>query len=63
MQDNASKAELAGEFDPKNFVDQVPNKDSLPSWKVQLLAKQIAEKYMKETLEQRKVKKILQREF
>ncbi|XP_053378616.1 espin-like [Mercenaria mercenaria] len=50
-----SKVELTGEWDPKNFVDKVPNKESLPAWKVQLQARQIAEKTMKETLEHRKV--------
>jgi len=36
-------------------VDKVPNKADLPSWKVQLQARQIAEKAMKETVEKRKV--------
>ncbi|XP_052226892.1 espin-like [Dreissena polymorpha] len=49
------KMELKGEWDPKNFIDQVPNRGDLPAWKVQLAAKQIAEKAMKETLEKRKV--------
>lgn len=46
---------MKGEWDPKNFVDQVANHDTLPQWKVMLFAKQIAEKTMKETLEKRKV--------
>ncbi|XP_052821016.1 espin-like isoform X2 [Mya arenaria] len=49
------KMKLEGEWDPKNFVDQVPNRKDLPAWKVQLQARQIAEKVMKETLEKRKV--------
>lgn len=56
--ENGTKADLAGEFDPKNFVDKVPNKDNLPSWKVQMMARQLAEKTMKETLEQRKVEAV-----
>ncbi|WAR15214.1 ESPNL-like protein [Mya arenaria] len=38
------KMKLEGEWDPKNFVDQVPNRKDLPAWKVQLQARQIAEK-------------------
>ncbi|KAL4221558.1 hypothetical protein ACF0H5_019815 [Mactra antiquata] len=49
------KVELTGEWDPKNFYDKVPNHDMLPAWKLQLLARQIAEKEMKETLEKRQI--------
>lgn len=35
-------------------MDKVPNREDLPAWKVQLQARQIAEKTMKETLVKRK---------
>ncbi|XP_046328941.2 espin-like isoform X1 [Haliotis rufescens] len=55
----APAGRLDGEFDPKNFLDQVPERDSsgqpIPQWKKQMLAKGIAEKTQKEAEARRKV--------
>lgn len=49
---------LTGEFDPKNFFDKVPDTDNTgipyPDWKKQLLARQLAEKALKDAEEEKK---------
>ncbi|XP_052082827.1 probable protein kinase DDB_G0277539 isoform X2 [Mytilus californianus] len=49
---------LMGEFDPKNFMDKVPDLDpagaKYPEWKKQLLARQLAEKALQESEEKKK---------
>lgn len=51
---------LKGDFDPKNFLDQVPENDAsgkpYPAWKKQLLARQIADKAKIEAEEKKKVR-------
>ena len=50
---------LMGEFDPKNFMEKVPDVDPVgaayPEWKKQLLARQLAEKALQESEEKKKV--------
>ena len=50
---------LTGEYDPKNFLDKVPEKDTsgkdIPPWKKLIVARQLAEKAMVEDTETRKV--------
>ncbi|XP_063408495.1 espin-like [Mytilus trossulus] len=49
---------LMGEFDPKNFMEKVPDVDPVgaayPEWKKQLLARQLAEKALQESEEKKK---------
>jgi hypothetical protein len=49
---------LTGEFDPKNFLSQVEEKNSsghpVPDWKKMIIARQLAEKAFKESEEKRK---------
>ncbi|KAK3599557.1 hypothetical protein CHS0354_035794 [Potamilus streckersoni] len=57
--ENASKVHLVGEWDPKNFLDQVPDTDGrgveIPGWRKQMLARNIAEKAYEEAQEKKKV--------
>ena len=50
---------VSEEYDPKKFVDLVPAKDTsgrgMPLWKRQLMARQMAERAMKEDEERKKV--------
>ncbi|XP_050413816.2 espin isoform X4 [Patella vulgata] len=56
---NRKSGNLTGEFDPKNFLDQVPTVDSsgvqIPDWRRQVLAKNLAQKAMTDALEKQKV--------
>ena len=49
---------LTGEFDPKNFLDKVPDTDDTgipyPDWKKHLLARQLAEKALQDAEEEKK---------
>lgn len=51
---------LEGDFDPKNFMDQIDGVDKsgnpVPDWKKQMLARNLAEKAFKEYEEKRKVR-------
>lgn len=51
---------LEGDFDPKNFMDQIDGVDKsgnpIPDWKKQMLARNLAEKAFKEYEEKRKVR-------
>ncbi|XP_050413814.2 espin isoform X2 [Patella vulgata] len=55
---NRKSGNLTGEFDPKNFLDQVPTVDSsgvqIPDWRRQVLAKNLAQKAMTDALEKQK---------
>ena len=60
FQESRSKSPLlTGEFDPKNFLDKVPDTDdtgiSYPDWKKHLLARQLAEKALQDAEEEKKV--------
>lgn len=57
--DSKSKSPtLLGEYDPKHYINKVPDVDSAgipyPAWKKQLLARQLAEKALKDAEEKRK---------
>lgn len=58
LKDRADRLVLEGEFDPKNFLDQVPDKDSggrdIPPWKRHVLARQLAEKAKNDDDERKK---------
>lgn len=53
---------LEGDFDPKNFMDQIDGVDKsgnpIPDWKKQMLARNLAEKAFKEYEEKRKLEEI-----
>ena len=60
FQESRSKSPLlTGEFDPKKFLDKVPDTDDTgipyPDWKKHLLARQLAEKALKDAEEEKKV--------
>lgn len=60
LQLKKEKLLLEGDFDPKNFMDQIDGVDKsgnpIPDWKKQMLARNLAEKAFKEYEEKRKVR-------
>lgn len=60
LQLKKEKLVLEGDFDPKNFMDQIDGVDKpgnpIPDWKKQMLARNLAEKAFKEYEEKRKVR-------
>lgn len=60
LQLKKEKLVLEGDFDPKNFMDQIDGVDKsgnpVPDWKKQMLARNLAEKAFKEYEEKRKVR-------
>lgn len=63
LQLKKEKLVLEGDFDPKNFMDQIDSVDKsgnpIPEWKKQMLARNLAEKAFKEYEEKRKVRNYL----
>ena len=59
------KVKLRDEFEPTNFLEQVPANDKagkpLPSWKRLLVARQLAERAQKEHDEKQKVTRLIYR--